>query len=304
MSAEMQAGIQGHAFLAAWLANPNLTAALAAFDAAADRGVHVTSPGWYSHSALGLLQTCPTKFYLSRVRHLRQKPSEADIERIAKGVEKTAALVAQARDACEWLANAGLADAGGRFTTWGTELALETMPPFKFRMLLDHLAWDHETEGLVIRDHKFTWKADARVSARMLFSDQLILYAATWNKLVPYWKMQYGWDLPECRLLVTNVVVVNAKGKHQVMPAETRQITREHEHLFWERTLREQAVANAFEIQSTANGWPWARQFMRPSQCIVFSACPYIKACHMGVEPEPGDVFELDKNSITEGDDE
>jgi hypothetical protein len=182
-------------------------------------------------------------------------------------------------------------------------------------MLLDHLAIDQESEEWVVRDHKFTWRNDARVAARMLYSDQLLLYAATWNKLVDYWKWHegvlvnvdgsttnLGWpDLPRVGMVVTNVVVVNAKGKHIAMPAESRLVTREHEHYFWERTLREQAMANAFEIQATHNGWPYARQFMRPAQCLVFSACPFIASCHQGVDPSNRDVYEQDPDLASEG---
>src|SRR6267142_968402 len=167
MSAEMQAGIQGHAFLADWYLHHDLTRALAAFDAAAERDAHVARPGWFSHSALNLLHECPTKYYLSRTLGLRRNREDSPEEQ-AKAIERNAAIVSQARDACVWLAESGNCGSD-RFTTWGTEVYLETPPPFKFRMFLDQLAWDNEVDCLTVIDNKFTWRADGRIAARMLF---------------------------------------------------------------------------------------------------------------------------------------
>ena len=300
-SAEMQAGSAGHAFLAEWYTSRDLRAALAAFDASLSTLPRAARPGWYSDSALGLLHECPTKFYLSKIhggRGLeRVYPPTAD-ETAAKQGELLAQRLAQAKDACKWLAESEERDGSATQDTWATEMYLETPAPFRFRMWVDHLVWLRDLDALAVRDHKFTWKADLRVGARILYGDQLLLYAATWNRRRSAW----GRDLPRVDFIMPNVIAVSARGEHKVMPAEPKYLTPQREEEFWVRLWRTQEMADAFTTQAQSNGFPYARQFMQPRSCWVFSPCGFIPACHEDVPLDDPTVYQPSTRATTEDD--
>jgi len=279
----MHAGAAGHAFLAEWYRTSNITLALAAFDAAEHRPPPPVRPGWYSDSSIGALAECPTRFYWSRLhggRGIERVYPAPEGGALLKQVEHAGRVLASARDACQWLVDSGNTG-DDRFTTWGTEVYLETPPPFRFRMFLDHLVWDRVTETLGVRDHKFTWKNDARTGLRLLYSDQLLLYATTWNKHA------VEWGLPFVAFLIPHVIVVSLKGTHTVMPADLKLLTAQRERRFWERLHRVQEMADTFATQTTERGADFAARWMNPRACFTWSACPYAPLCHDGVPPEP-----------------
>lgn len=280
-SAEMQAGQAGHAFLADWLINRDIVRATRAFDTASDAPPRPSRPGWYSDSALNTYHECPTKFFLQRVAGgtgLERIYPPATDETLAKQGEKLAKCLAGAKDACEWLAT-DQNDSSDSQVTWATEMYLETPPPFRFRMWVDQLCWLVDRDALCVRDHKFTWKNDLRVGWRILYGDQLLLYAATFNRL----NQLHKWGLPRCDFIAPNAVVVRNNGEHVVMPGEAKYLTPEREERFWARLHRVQEQADAFVAQASISGMAYAEQFMQPRSCWVYSPCPFVAACHEGV---------------------
>ena len=281
-SPEMYAGGAGHAFLAAWYTTNDITQALAAFDAAEHRPPPPVRPGWYSDSTIGLIAECPTTFYYQRLhggRGVERVYPEPEGDALIKRADALARVMASARDACRWLVESGNTGED-RFTTWGTEVYLETPEPFRFRMFLDHLVWDRQTETLGVRDHKFTWKNDARVGLRLLYSDQLLLYAATWNAHAPHW------GLPLIDFVIPHVIIVSLKGAHAVMPADPKLITVRRQNAFWARMHRVQEMADAFATQTSERGPEWAARWMNPRACFTWSACPFAPVCHDEANPD------------------
>jgi hypothetical protein len=278
-----EAGKRGHAFLAEFRLSGNLDAAKAAFNA--EERPHVTKPGWLSHSSLASLQECPTRFYLSRILALQPRDLRTDASK-AEEVMEAASLCAQTLDACLWLAPT--LDEQDRFRALGTEVYLESQEPWRYRGFVDELAYDLQTDCLAVIDNKFTFRDDARVALRMLYGDQMPLYAAIWNQ------HHEAWGLPPIRELVTRVIVVNAKGKHKLMPAEVRYFSHVQEKAFLLRALWNQEQAGAFACQALDRGFEYAAQFMRPNACMGWKACPYIPVCHHGMAPETNDRFVIE----------
>jgi len=270
----MAAGRAGHAFLASWLVHRDLALADQAFDASLTEPEQPSRPGWHSVSALSQFHSCPTRYYLARLHNgtgLELVPTD---EPTSKEMDHEAERLAQTREACHWLASEGL-DGSADLDTWGTEVYLETPEPFHFRMRVDEVAWSRSLDALLIRDHKFTFRADQRTVARMLWGDQLLLYAATWNRWAE------TWGQPRCHYVTPNVIVVGSKGT-QVMACDPQLVDPEREALLWKRLERVQLYADAFRVQAETHGWTWAREFQQPDQCIGFGACPFIAVCHQG----------------------
>lgn len=318
MSAAMEAGSAGHAFLADWLINRDVARALAAFDRSATGLVPrpPSKPGWLSDSAIRQFHECPTKFYLSRL-HLDERhdpiggnPQRPGLERVyppvsadteLKRIKESATAFAEARSACEWIASDPRNDGSDRLSTWGTELYMETVEPIRYRMFVDELAYMREADVLAVRDHKFSWKNDLRTLLRVQYGDQLKLYAATWNMLrrvaqqanadcnchaprvFPDPRYQWMADVPPIRYIIPNVIVVSKKGAHSVMPCEPMYFGEDEEQRMLLRLARDGRSVEAFTLQVQDGGWPFARSHMHPSSCVGFTVCPYAPACHQDV---------------------
>jgi len=173
-------------------------------------------------------------------------------------------------------------------------------------MWVDHLVWLRDSDALAVRDHKFTWKDDLRVGARILYGDQLLLYAATWNKLrlTPEWGDGRGRgrasQLPRCDFIMPDVIVVRANGSHAVMPSEPKYLTPQREEEFWRRLHRVQETADAFTAQASTGGFEYAKQFQQPHSCWVFSPCGFIPACHEDVPLSDETIYRPSSRAVTE----